>query len=329
MEIKRSIKRSFAVLGAIGMLVLAGCGGGSGGGGTAAKTEKPGIVKLVEEKGKNLTVNTVKLKYVVLASEVKKLKPPSYMPTLVYQKDAFYGIDKATKSMVKLVIKDGTFVVENANVIPNVQYIFGTDGENIYYRPEGKMPTPRVLTKDGKDGGSLFKNYYAYVSPAKDGKTAFAWSNSGTILKLKKKADGTFDDPRRPFPYLPKEDRYVTAGWFDVGTDSFFVRGRQKSRKQDQPLREHRFDGTLKTTYGQIGPRQNGTYAILKDYVINARFNGAGYDIYSRSDGKVKGNIPLQTFGTNTTLMAPVVDNTFVICDSFRDVPKLIVLTIK
>ena len=170
MEIKRSIKRSFAVLGAIGMLVLAGCGGGSGGGGTAAKTEKPGIVKLVEEKGKNLTVNTVKLKYVVLASEVKKLKPPSYMPTLVYQKDAFYGIDKATKSMVKLVIKDGTFVVENANVIPNVQYIFGTDGENIYYRPEGKMPTPRVLTKDGKDGGSLFKNYYAYVSPAKDGK---------------------------------------------------------------------------------------------------------------------------------------------------------------
>lgn len=43
MEIKRSIKGSFAVLGAIGMLVLAGCGGGSGGGGTAAKTENPGL----------------------------------------------------------------------------------------------------------------------------------------------------------------------------------------------------------------------------------------------------------------------------------------------
>lgn len=328
MEIKRIIKSSVAILGALGMLVLAGCSGGSGGGTTTTKTEKPAIVKLVEEKGKELTVNTVKLKYVALASEVKKLTTPSYMPSLVYHQEAFYGIDMTTKAMVKLVIKDGTFVTENANFIPNVQYIFGSDGENLYYRPEGKLPAPRIFTKDGKDDGAAFKSY-AYVTPTKGGKTVFSWSNSGSILKLDRKASGEFEEPARPFSYLPKEDMYITAGWFDVGTDTFFVRGRQKSLKKDQPLREHRFDGTLKTTYGQIGERQVGSYAILKDYVIHARHNSEGYDIYSRSDGKIKGNISRKAFGTNSTLIASTVGNTFVICDSFSSTPKLIVITVQ
>ena len=127
MKIKRIIKSSVAILGALGMFVLAGCSGGSGGGTTTTKTEKPAIVKLVEEKGKELTVNTVKLKYVALASEVKKLTTPSYMPSLVYHQEAFYGIDMTTKAMVKLVIKDGTFVTENANFIKYVHYIFCSD----------------------------------------------------------------------------------------------------------------------------------------------------------------------------------------------------------
>ena len=328
MEIKHVVKSSLAVLGALSMLVLAGCGGSSGGG-TVKKAEKAPIEKLVEEKGKEVTVNTVKLKFVTLASEVKKLKSPTYMPNLVYQKGAFYGIDEKTKSMVKLVIKDGTFAIENSNVIPNVKYIYGTDGENMYYRPEGKMPQPRVLTKDGKDMGPLLKGL-GYLTPAPDGKTVFSWSNSGAILKLARNADGTVEEAKRPYQYLPKDDRYITAGWFAVGPDSYFVRGRQMSTsKKDQPLREHRFDGTLKATYGQKDQGQQGTYAILKNYVVHARHNSQGYDIYSRSDGKIKANIPYRTFGTNMTLMASTVNNTFVICDSFSKVPKLIVVTIQ
>lgn len=107
MEIKRSIKGSFAVLGAIGMLVLAGCGGGSGGGGTAAKTEKPGIVKLVEEKGKNLTVNTVKLKYVVLASEVKKLNRLRICPPWCIRRMLFTESTRRRNPWLNLSLKTG------------------------------------------------------------------------------------------------------------------------------------------------------------------------------------------------------------------------------
>lgn len=319
--------KCLAVLAAVlGLLAAAGCGDSSGGG-ASAKAGKAPLVKMVEEKGKDLEVNTIKLKYVDLASEVKGLTSSTYMPSLVYLRNAFYGIDSKTKALVKLAVKDGTFTVENSSLVPNVQYILGHDGENLYYRPTGKEPVPRILTKEEKDGGIAIKEF-AYFTPAKDGKTGFTWSNSGAVLQVVKKADGTFEDPKRPYIYLPKDNRYITAGWFDTTADSFFIRGSQKG-VSNNPLQECNFDGTLKVSYGKAGERQMGTYAVLKDYVIHAKVNSQGYDIYSRKDGKVKANINHKQFGTNATLVAAVEGNTFAICDSFGRTNRLVVATIQ
>lgn len=315
-------------------LSLTGCGGSSGGGGEKKaelpKKSVPPIVEMVQKEGVELKNQNVSIKALKLESDVKALSTGAYMPQMCYMDGAFYAIAK-NKDMMKLVLKDKKLVVGQPSLAKNVSFITGVAGDRLFFRQQaqGKIRT-HGLEKD-KDIGEIYANL-GYLTPTTDKNNALSWTNSGAFLKTQAKSDGTFPVPnaKQAGGYLPQNDPYITCGWFSVHGNRALVKG---SLKSDAPntvyIREHELDMRQVKAYGPNKDFNFGSFYLTDDYMVHARSNSKGLDIYSRKDAKLVANFTPKELGINSTFGCQIDGNTIVLLDHWTGNPKLVLISFK
>ena len=314
---------------------LAGCGGGSGGGSekkaaAAQKKSVPPVVEMVQKEGIELKNQTVSIKALKLESTVKGLAGNAYMPEMYYLDGAFYTIS-SKKDLVKLVLKDKKLVVDQPSLATNVSHLTGAADNRLFFRQQmpGKIRT-HGLEKD-KDVGEIYANL-GYLTPTTDKNNALAWTNSGAFLKTQAKQDGTFPVPdvKQAGGFLPQTDPYITCGWFSVHGNRALVKGRLKSdAPNNQYVREHELDMRLVKAYGPSKDFTFGSFYLTDAYMVHARSNSKGLDVYSRKDGKLVANFTPKELGINSTYGCQIDENTIALLDHWTGEPKLVLISFK
>lgn len=329
-------KKLFALtLALAAALTLTGCGGSGSGGGNEKKPASPKktvapIVEMVQKDGAELKNQNVSIRVLKLESDVKGLSNGAYMPPMRYLDGAFYAVS-GKKDLVKLVLKDKKLVVDQPSLAQNVSFLTGVAGDRLFFRQQvqGKHRT-HGLEKD-KDIGEVYANL-GYLTPTTDKNNALAWTNSGAFLKTQAKADGTFPVPnaKQAGGYLPQNDPYITCGWFSVHGDRALVRGRVKSEAPNNHyVREHDLDMRLVRSYGPSKDFNFGSFYLTDAYMVHARSNSKGLDIYSRKDAKLVANFTPKELGINATYGCQIDGNTIALLDHWTGNPKLVLIAFK
>ena len=327
-------KKIFALtLALAAALNLTGCGGSGGGNDKKADLPKksvPPIVEMVQKEGTELKNQNVSIKALKLESAVKDLSNGAYMPPMRYLDGAFYAVSK-NKDMVKLVLKDKKLVVGQPSLAKNVSFITGVAGDRLFFRQQvqGKTRT-HGLEKD-KDIGEIYANL-GYLTPTTDKNNALAWTNSGSFLKTQAKSDGVFPVPnaKEAGGYLPQNDPYTTCGWFSIHGNRALVKGRVKSEAPNNHyVREHELDMRLVRAYGPNKDFNFGSFYLTDNYMVHARSNSKGLDIYSRKDAKLVANFTPKELGINSTFGCQIDGNTIALLDHWTGNPKLVLISFK
>ena len=293
-------KKIFALtLALAAALNLTGCGGSGGGSEKKSDLPKksvPPIVEMVQKEGTELKNQNVSIKALKLESAVKDLSNGAYMPPMRYLDGAFYTVSK-NKDMVKLVLKDKKLVVD--------------------------QPSLAI--------GEIYANL-GYLTPTTDKNNALAWTNSGSFLKTQAKSGGIFPVPnaKEAGGYLPQNDPYTTCGWFSIHGNRALVKGRVKSEAPNNHyVREHELDMRLVRSYGPNKDFNFGSFYLTDDYMVHARSNSKGLDIYSRKDAKLVANFTPKELGINSTFGCQIDGNTIVLLDHWTGNPKLVLISFK
>ena len=289
-------KKIFALtLALAAALNLTGCGGSGGGNDKKADLPKksvPPIVEMVQKEGTELKNQNVSIKALKLESAVKDLSNGAYMPPMRYLDGAFYTVSK-NKDMVKLVLKDKKLVVDQPSLAKNVSFITGVAGDRLFFRQQvqGKTRT-HGLEKD-KDIGEIYANL-GYLTPTTDKNNALAWTNSG------------------------------------IHGNRALVKGRVKSEAPNNHyVREHELDMRLVRAYGPNKDFNFGSFYLTDNYMVHARSNSKGLDIYSRKDAKLVANFTPKELGINSTFGCQIDGNTIALLDHWTGNPKLVLISFK
>ena len=108
------------------------------------------------------------------------------------------------------------------------------------------------------------------------------------------------------------------------------VKGRVKSEAPNNHyVREHELDMRLVRSYGPNKDFNFGSFYLTDDYMVHARSNSKGLDIYSRKDAKLVANFTPKELGINSTFGCQIDGNTIALLDHWTGNPKLVLISFK
>ena len=228
-------------------------------------------------------------------------------------------------SIKALKLESAVKDLSNGAYMPPMRYLDGA-----FYTVSKNKDMVKLVLKDKKlvvDQPSLAKNV-SFITGVAGDRLFFRQQVQGKTRTHGLEKDKDIGEIYANLGYLtPTTDKNNALA---IHGNRALVKGRVKSEAPNNHyVREHELDMRLVRSYGPNKDFNFGSFYLTDDYMVHARSNSKGLDIYSRKDAKLVANFTPKELGINSTFGCQIDGNTIALLDHWTGNPKLVLISFK